>query len=88
MSIWFFGNGDVLTPEEKELVTRWLQSVSAFVKGKKVDWGTETMKQVRYLTAEGKIEIKEDEWWNTKMPLWDLTRKATISKRSPRDSKL
>jgi carboxylesterase type B len=88
MSIWFFGNGDVLTSEEKALITRWLQPVSAFIKGNKVDWGTETIKQVRYLTADGKIEVKDDEWWNTKLPLWDLTQKATVSQRNPRDSKL
>jgi len=88
LSIWLFGNGDALATEEKELVKEWLQPVSAFIKGEKLDWGTENVKQVRYLTADGKIEIKDDEWWDTKLPLWDLTRKATVSQRSPRDSKL
>jgi carboxylesterase type B len=88
MSIWFFGNGDTLTSEEKERVTDWLQPLSAFIKGDKVDWGTETVKQVRYLTADGKIEIKDDEWWSTKLALWDLTREATVSSRAPRESKL
>ena len=88
MSIWFYGNGDSLTSEEKSLITEWLQPIAFFIKGEHVEWGTKAIDQVKYFTADGKIETKDDEWWTEKLPLWDLTRKATSSQRGTRESKL
>ncbi|TVY83341.1 putative esterase/lipase [Lachnellula suecica] len=88
MSIWFFGNGNDLTAKEKGVVAEWLRPVSSFVKGEQVDWGTREINEVRYLTADGAMTIKNDEWWKTKLPLWELIRKTTIAQHKPRDSKL
>jgi carboxylesterase type B len=82
MPIWFFGNGDTLTPSEKELIRTWLEPVTAFLKGEVVVWGTQSLTEVRYLTADGRIEIKQDEVWESKTPLWNLTKRVTQNRAS------
>lgn len=83
LSIWLFGNGDTLTNREKILIREWLKPVASFIRGEKVNWGTSFVQQVRYLTSEGEIEIKDDEAWDSKLPLWDLTKRITRN-RKPR----
>ncbi|ESZ96305.1 hypothetical protein SBOR_3360 [Sclerotinia borealis F-4128] len=77
MSIWFFGNGDSLTEREKELLKEWLKPMIAFINGEDVDWGTRSIKDVRILTSDGKIEIREDEIYEEKLELWKLVKMAT-----------
>jgi hypothetical protein len=36
------------------------------------------------ISAEGNIEIKQDEAWDIKMPLWELTKKITESRGQPK----
>jgi carboxylesterase type B len=79
LSIWWFGNGSGLTDQETVLIREWLQPVGSFLRGETVSWGTQSLKEVRYLTAEGKIEIKEDEVWESKLPLWEITKRVTDS---------
>lgn len=81
MSIWFFGNGDTLTESEKSLIRQWLTPVAAFLKGEDFDWGTRSLTEVKYLTAEAEILIKEDEVWEEKLSLWDITKQVTNSRR-------
>lgn len=88
MSIWFYGNGETLTPEEKSIVREWIHPLARFIKGEDVAWGTANVNQVRYLRADGGIEIRDDEWWTSKMHLWDLTFKATNSPPRHRESQL
>jgi carboxylesterase type B len=84
LNIWFFGNGSELTLSEKYLLQEWLKPVASFLKGEEVNWGTGSVDDVRYLTAEGNIEIKQDEAWDIKMPLWELTKKITESRGQPK----
>ena len=77
LAIWWFGNGESLTDAEKVLVRKWLQPVGAFLRGENINWGTKSLKEVKQLTAEGKIEIKEDEIWDEKLPLWEITKRLT-----------
>ncbi|KAE8444569.1 hypothetical protein EG329_014493 [Mollisiaceae sp. DMI_Dod_QoI] len=79
MSIWFFGNGDTLTSLEKVLIREWLNPVADFISGRKVEWGTTALEQVRYITANGEIEVREDDVWEAKLPLWELTKQVTRS---------
>jgi carboxylesterase type B len=80
LSIWFFGNGEAPMEQEKEIIKIWLKPVAQFLQGKGVTWGTNGVKQVRYLTNEGKIEIRDDEVWDAKLPLWKLTQHITSPK--------
>lgn len=77
LAIWWFGNGDTLTDSEKMLVRQWLRPIGAFLRNENFDWGTESLQEVRYLTAEGKIEIEPDEIWEEKLPLWEVMKSAT-----------
>ncbi|CZR66330.1 related to triacylglycerol lipase V precursor [Phialocephala subalpina] len=77
MSIWFFGNGDSLTTSEKVMIKEWLKPVANFIQGKPVNWGTTSLGQVKYITEAGDIEIKDDEAWEDKLPLWELTKQVT-----------
>lgn len=77
LAIWFFGNGNTLTDSEKRLLREWLSRVGAFLRGENMQWGTSSLKEVKYLTADGKITIKEDEVWDEKMPLWETTKSVT-----------
>jgi carboxylesterase type B len=77
LAIWWFGNGDSLTHLEKDLIREWLKPVGAFLSGENIDWGTKSLKDVKYLTADGKVEIKEDEIWEDKLLLWETTKTVT-----------
>jgi len=77
LAIWFYGNGESLKDEEKVLVKAWLAPVASFLKGEEVQWGTQSIDQVRYINWKGQIEIKRDEWWNDKLLLWEVTKQAT-----------
>ncbi|KAB8301979.1 hypothetical protein EYC80_005433 [Monilinia laxa] len=88
MSIWFFGNGDSLTKGEKELLIEWLKPVGAFVNGEDIDWGTRSIKDVRFLTSDGNIEIRDDGIFEEKLGLWKLTKTVTISRNVGIPSKI
>lgn len=77
LSIWLFGNGDSLTIPEKSTIREFLKPVAAFLNGEQVHWGTSSLDEVRCITAEGKVEIKKDDAWGKKLPLWHLTKEAT-----------
>lgn len=81
LSIWLFGNGDPLTETEEALIREWLKPVASFIRGETVNWGTSSVQQVRYLTSEGKIEIKDDEVWESKLPLWKLMKEITQNRK-------
>jgi carboxylesterase type B len=76
-SIWVFGNGEELTSSERTLIQEWLKPFGQFLRGENVIWGTRRLNEVKYLTSEGKIEIREDELWKTQQPLWDLVKSVT-----------
>jgi hypothetical protein len=78
----------MLTGTEKELICEWLKPVASFIRGEKVNWGTSEVKEVRYLTGEGKIEIRDDEVWEEKLPLWNLTQQITRNRHLHGTAKL
>lgn len=72
LSLWFWGNGDVLTEQEKKITREaFIAPLSRFVKGAQAatgpdgfGWGA-SGKRVRALAADGRVEIREQD------PLWD-----------------
>jgi len=73
----FFGNGDELTVSEKVLIRHWLKPLKNFIHGDSLNWGTSSLKEVRCITFEGNIEIKDDELWEDKLELWNEIKDAT-----------
>ncbi|TAQ84331.1 hypothetical protein B7494_g7339 [Chlorociboria aeruginascens] len=88
LSIWLYGNGESLTADEKEIVREWLKPLGEFIRGDNVMWGTKSLSEVRTLTSDGRIEVKEDEVQERKLPLWNLTKEVTLSRPENRNFKL
>ena len=75
MLIWFFGNGNILEKEEKEVAKRWLEPVSEFLDGRDVNWGTHGSKEMRRLNERAEVDIWEDDRWQRGLEVWDLITK-------------
>lgn len=89
LPIWFWGNGDALTGDEKRIITEAFQKpLSQFLNGEAVDWGTESDTQIRTLKEDGRVVIEDDgERVQGALKLWDALNKANAP-RPARDSKL
>ncbi|KAF2830825.1 paraben-hydrolyzing esterase precursor [Ophiobolus disseminans] len=88
MAIWFWGNGDILTPDEKRIVENaFLGPLGAFLEGKKVEWGTQHAMQLRTLKSNGTVAIEEDTRLEEGLVLWNTLKKVGATGIS-RESKL
>ncbi|KAF2036526.1 alpha/beta-hydrolase [Setomelanomma holmii] len=88
MAIWFFGNGEILTAEEKEVVTKaFHEPLSAFLKGDDVEWGTKHAMQIRTLKSDGSVRIENDVRLEDGLELWNKLKKVGATGH-PRESKL
>ncbi|KAF3048508.1 hypothetical protein E8E11_003815 [Didymella keratinophila] len=89
LPIWFWGNGDALTGDEKRIVAEAFQKpLAQFLKGEVVDWGTERDAQIRTLKGDGRVVIRDDgERTREALELWNALDKANTPQPS-RDSKL
>ncbi|KAJ5201816.1 CAZyme family CE10 [Penicillium cinerascens] len=74
-SLWFWGNGNVLTEKEKKYTHNALVGpLARFVKGED-DFGWETSgKRVRVLKADGSVEIRGDSLWDEGVRVWKALR--------------
>ena len=81
MPIWFFGNGNVLGKEEKDVAKNWLEPVSKFLGGEDAHWGTDGAQGMRRLNEKGKADVWEDDLWHRSLEIWNfLTKDARASK--------
>ena len=88
LPIWFWGNGDGLTADEKTVVTEAFQKpLAQFLKGEAVQWGTEGDLQIRTLKQDGRIVIEDDERLQEGLKLWNALDQVSVPRR-PRESKL
>ncbi|KAK0122530.1 hypothetical protein ONS96_009572 [Cadophora gregata f. sp. sojae] len=81
LSIWLFGNGDTLTHDEKTLIKEFLRPIVSFINGDEVQWGTRSVREVRCITAQGRIKISEDEVWDAKLPLWETATEVDKTRK-------
>ncbi|KAF7929192.1 uncharacterized protein EAE98_005111 [Botrytis deweyae] len=88
MSIWFFGNGDLLNDNEKVLLRNWLKPMADFIQGNDFIWGTRSIKEVRFLTSDGKIQIRDDDIFQQSLELWNLSREVIESQIQIKQSKI
>ncbi|KAF3008465.1 hypothetical protein E8E13_004283 [Curvularia kusanoi] len=87
LPIWFWGNGDNLTSDEKLLVADAFQKpLAQFLRGEDVEWGTKDDTQVRTLKESGNVVIEDDKRMQDGVALWKALSSA--SPRPPRESKL
>ncbi|KAJ5096106.1 CAZyme family CE10 [Penicillium alfredii] len=78
-AVWFWGNGEVLTPAEKKIVHEaFIGPLSRFVQGPNAvqldgfGWGTSGYQGVRTLTKDGKVEIRGDAKWDEGVGVWKV----------------
>jgi carboxylesterase type B len=77
MAMWFWGNGESLTEEEKTLVTKaFHEPLGMFIRGEKMDWGTEHAMQIRTLRADGTIAIEDDTRLEEGLMLWNALERV------------
>lgn len=88
LPIWFWGNGEELTVDEKKVITEAFQTpLSRFLTGEEVQWGTKDSAQIRTLKGDGRVVIEDDERMQEGLDLWTaLSKVETV--RQTRDSKL
>jgi carboxylesterase type B len=88
MAIWFWGNGESLSGEEKKIVSEaFHQPLSRFLKGEEMDWGTGDGMQVRTLKINGRVVIEEDERLDEGLKLWNALKKVGATGHT-KDAKL
>ena len=81
LAIWFFGEGEQLTPPEKRIIKEsFVNLLAKFLKGEEVDWGTGgiggDVQNVRRLRHDGTIDIWRDELWEKGVAVWSVLRKV------------
>jgi carboxylesterase type B len=77
MAIWFFGNGEVLAEDEQSIASKaFLEPLSHFFKGERMDWGTEHGMQVRTLREDGSVSIEDDDMLEEGLKLWNALNKV------------
>ncbi|MCJ1335688.1 hypothetical protein MMC09_000961 [Bachmanniomyces sp. S44760] len=87
LAIWFFGNGHDLVGGEKEIIRKWLDPLGAFLRGEDIagvgdgKWGTGRITQVRTLTEQGTVEVREDGEWERCLGVWNALNEGKMGSR-------
>ncbi|KAF7679772.1 alpha beta-hydrolase [Alternaria burnsii] len=85
MAIWFWGNGNDLSEGEKNIALKTFhEPLSRFLKGEKMEWGTQHAMQLRTLKSDGNIVIEEDTRLDEGLKLWNAL-KTVGATGSPKD---
>ncbi|RDW57930.1 putative carboxylesterase [Aspergillus mulundensis] len=74
--IWFWGNGQVVLPEEKEIIKdAVIGPFIRFVHGEQeLGWGTNEHREMRTLRPDGRVEIWWDGLWDEAVRTWRALR--------------
>ncbi|KAH8894011.1 alpha/beta-hydrolase [Thozetella sp. PMI_491] len=78
-SIWVWGEGRGLEPEEKAIAqTAYFDLYAKFVAGEDISeqWGARSPSEVRRLKADGTVDVWKDELWDRGLEVWDALMKA------------
>jgi len=88
LAIWFHGNGETLTPEEVKICERAFHvPLASFLEGKRMDWGTQHVMQMRTLKSDGTVAMEEDTMLDEGLVLWNALKKVGATGLA-RESKL
>ena len=75
MAIWFWGNGSDLSEGEKNIALKTFhEPLSRFLKGEKMEWGTQHAMQLRTLKSDGNVAIEEDTRLDEGLKLWNALK--------------
>ncbi|PYH93767.1 alpha/beta-hydrolase [Aspergillus ellipticus CBS 707.79] len=76
--IWFWGNGELIDPEEKPIIRRALiDPFIKFVHGEAdIQWGTTDHRDIRTLKPDGSVQIVKDAFWDDAIRVWKALREV------------
>ena len=80
LTIWFFGNGRSLLPEEQTLVRRFLKPFAAFLRGEEYGYGTGSIAEVWAIHPDMSIAIVKDADWQRCQRIWRDLHVKSISR--------
>jgi carboxylesterase type B len=89
MPIWFWGNGASIKAEEEVTITKaFHEPLSKFLKGERMEWGTNGVMDVRTLKGDGRVVVEDDgEKMEEGLRLWEKLK--SVGAMGPtRESKL
>ncbi|KAL4808978.1 Alpha/Beta hydrolase protein [Aspergillus unguis] len=76
--IWFWGNGDIVLPEEKPIIRNAV--IGPFIKfmhgEQDIGWGTSSCREMRTLKPDGSVQIWRDELWDEAVETWRALRQV------------
>jgi carboxylesterase type B len=88
MTIWFWGDGDQLSSQEKQVVKNAFHDhLARFLQGQGLDWGTKHPLHIRRLTSDGTVVCEEDTRLEEASKVWNVLKKVGAT-GSPRNAKL
>ncbi|KAF2110692.1 paraben-hydrolyzing esterase precursor [Lophiotrema nucula] len=89
MAIWFWGDGDRISKKEKIVIKRAFNAnLAKFLKGEKMDWGTEKPLDLRVLKGDTTVAIEEDGRLANGVRIWELLKSVGATGSPSSSSKL
>jgi len=70
LTVWFYGNGHGLLPQEQNLMRKFLEPFGAFLSGEERDYGTGGIEEVRVILPDMSIRIIKDSDWHRCQEIW------------------
>jgi len=70
LTVWFYGNGHSLLPEEQNLMRKFLEPFAAFLSGEEREYGTGSIEEVRAILPNMSIAIVWDDDWRRCQKIW------------------
>jgi carboxylesterase type B len=80
LTIWFYGNGYSLLPEEQNLMRKFLEPFAAFLNGEEREYGTGVIEEVRAILPNMSIAIMRDDDWHRCQKIWQALQLVRLAR--------
>ncbi|MCJ1390356.1 hypothetical protein MMC18_003215 [Xylographa bjoerkii] len=79
LSIWFYGNGSDLLPDERIMIRKFLEPFAAFLNDNEYEYGTGSISEARAIQPDMSIAIVKDKDWQRCQRIWQSLQSLGIS---------
>ncbi|MCJ1319561.1 hypothetical protein MMC15_004897 [Xylographa vitiligo] len=79
LSIWLYGNGSGLLPDEQIVIQKFLEPFAAFLKGEEYEYGTGGIEEARAIQPDMSIAIVKDKDWKRCQRVWQNLQSSGMS---------
>ncbi|MCJ1248236.1 hypothetical protein MMC30_005453 [Trapelia coarctata] len=80
LTVWFYGNGHGLLPQEQRLIEKFLQPFAAFLSGEERGYGTGGIEEVRAILPDMSIRVIKDKDWARCQDIWNSLQLVRLSR--------